>query len=68
MTHATECYPLPTSRSPAHSWTGRLLAIVRRFDRRRLASIDPEFLSPHLRRDLGLPDQGFHRPDDPWVR
>ena len=70
MTPATECYPLHTCQVPSTSWAERLLARLSGLSRRRTSSlINPEELSPHLLRDLGLADQGFRgRPDDPWIR
>lgn len=69
MTPVAECYDVQTPRIPRTSWTRRLLAIVPSFARSRLASLDPETLPPHLRRDLGLPDLGIGGgPDNPWLR
>ena len=66
MTPATQCYPLDACRIPSTSWSRRLLARLSGLSRRRLASLNPEELPPHLVRDLGLADQGFrHEPDAP---
>ena len=58
MTSAVQHVP-SVCTAPSASWGWRLLARLAGFARRRLSSLNPEELPPHLLRDLGLADRGF---------
>ncbi len=69
MTSVVEHVSCRTHKTLPASWIWRLLARLPGFVRRRLSSVNPEELPPHLLRDLGLADQGFrNQGDDPWIR
>ena len=66
MTSVTEHCPPRAPRVLSDSWIRRLLAVVPRLAKRRLSQLDPNQLSPHLLRDLGLGDPPCR--DNPWLR
>jgi hypothetical protein len=67
-----ESVPLNCRKTPLESWAWRLLTGLPSLVRRRLTSVDPEELPPHLRRDLGLTDLGLPCNSGPsrdwWIR
>jgi hypothetical protein len=66
MTSTSEqCLPHARQAWP-DSWARRLLALVPQLARRRTSPLNPDQLSPHLLRDLGLGDPACR--DEPWLR
>jgi len=69
MASVAEHVPFNDCRATTPSGSRRLLARLSGLFRRRLSSLNPEELPPHLLRDLGLAEQGIHsNADDPWSR
>jgi hypothetical protein len=58
MMSSFEIFSSRTLRNVRLSWSERLLAGLASFGSQRLTAVNPEEWTRHMRRDVGLPEQG----------